>query len=105
MTVYSGNKAKMVLYKLSPKMKKAMYDVFYYTGYISGVMKVPDETSRYWFNFVACDLLLENVVNIPENCLNDLKECYAAGVTVMHAHSGNYDWERVKENWENSLVG
>ena len=105
MSIYTnGNKAKYVLYQLSPKMKECMFDVFYYTGYISGVMKLPDFTSRYWFNFVSCDLALETNINIPENCLEDLKNRYNEGITVMHAHSGSYDWNREKENWENSLL-
>ena len=104
MSFYANNKAKLVLYQVSPKMKKCMFDVFYYTGYISGVMKTPDFPSRYWFNFVSCDLQLETVVNIPDNCLEDLKGRYKSGITVMHAHSGVYDWNREKENWENSLV-
>ena len=104
MSEYCDNKAKMCLYNISPKMQQAMFDVFYYTGYISGVMKTPDFTSRYWFNFVSCDLQLETVVNIPDNCLENLKERYKSGITVMHAHSGVYDWNREKENWENSLI-
>lgn len=104
MSIYTNNKAKFELYEISPKMKKAMYDVFYYTGYISGVMKVPNTTSRYWFNFVSCDLQLESNVNIPDNCLADLKDCYKNGITVLHAHGGEYDWNREKENWEVSLM-
>lgn len=104
MSAYTNNKAKFELYEISPKMKKAMYDVFYYTGYISGVMKVPNTTSRYWFNFVSCDLQLESNVNIPDNCLADLKDCYKNGITVLHAHGGEYDWNREKENWEVSLM-
>ena len=104
MTYYAKNKAKMVLYEVSPKMKECMFDVFYYTGYISGVMKLPDFTSRYWFNFVSCDLAIETNINIPENCLEDLKNRYNEGITVMHSHEGSYDWNREKENWENSLL-
>ena len=105
MSIYANNKAKMVRYELSPKMKECMFDIFYYTGYIMEVMKVPNETSRYWFNFVSCDLQIEMNVNIPKDILDDLKECYKNGITVMHDHSGVYDWNREKENWENSLIG
>ena len=85
-------------------MKECMFDVFYYTGYVSGVMKLPNFTSRYWFNFVSCDLAIETNVNIPENCLEDLKARYKDGITVMHVHDGNYDWNREKENWEVSII-
>ena len=104
MSYYTGNKAKFVLYRMSPKMQKAMADVFYYTGYIGGVMKLPNFNNRYWFNYVSCELQLEQVINIPDNCLEDLKNRYKIGITVMHSHEGNYDWNREKENWETNLV-
>lgn len=104
MSYYTGNKAKFVLYRLSPKMQKAMSDVFYYTGYIGGVMKLPNFNNRYWFNYVSCELQLEEVINIPDNCLEDLKNRYKIGITVMHSHEGSYDWNREKENWETNLV-
>ena len=81
-----------------------MADVFYYTGYIGGVMKLPNFNNRYWFNYVSCELQLEQVINIPDNCLEDLKNRYKIGITVMHSHEGSYDWNREKENWETNLV-
>lgn len=102
MSEYTNNKAKIVLYEVSPKMKKALWDMFHYTGYISGEMKIPNFNSRTWFNFVSCDAQFEEVVNIPDNCLNDLKERYKGGVTVMHYHN-KWNWERDYENWETSL--
>lgn len=103
MSEYTNNKAKIVLYEVSPKMKKALWDMFHYTGYISGEMKIPNFNSRTWFNFVSCDAQFEEVVNVPDNCLNDLKERYKGGVTVMHYHNNKWNWERDYENWETSL--
>ena len=100
---YTKNKAKMVLYKISPKMEDAMFDVFYYTGYISGERKVPDMTSRLWFNFVKCDIIFNTENNIPSECIEDLKELFSTGVFFMHKYNGEWNWDRDKENWEVSL--
>lgn len=103
MSYYTGNKAKLVLYKISPKMRKALGDLFHYTGYVSGEMKKPDLNTRVWFNFISMDLQFEEVRNIPDSCLADLVDRYKQGVTVLHRHNNTYDFERIKENWEVSL--
>lgn len=103
MSYYTGNRAKLMTYQLSPRMRKAMFDVFYYTGYICGQMKVPDMTSRMWFNFVKCDIIFTSEENIPSECVDDLKELFNTGVTIMHKHNGTWDWNRQYENWETFL--
>jgi len=103
MSYYSGNRLKLMTYQLSPRMRKAMFDVFYYTGYICGQMKVPDMTSRMWFNFVKCDIIFTSEENIPSECVDDLKELFNTGVTIMHKHNGTWDWNRQYENWETFL--
>ena len=104
MSEYCNNKARLIRYEISPRMKKAMFDVFYYTGYVSGQMKVPDMTSRVWFNFVKCDIIFTSEENIPSECVDDLKELFNAGVTIMHRYNGVWDWDRTKENWEVNLL-
>lgn len=104
MSYYSGNRLRKMLYTLSPKMKKAMLDVFHYNGYISGEMKVPNLTGRLWFNFVRCDIVFSEVVNIPDECLEDLKSLFKDGVTILHKYFVSWDFNREKENWENFIV-
>ena len=102
---YSSNKAKLAVYKVSDKMKEIVNDLFYYTGYISGVMKTPSVNSRYWFNFLSCELDISGTNSaIPEICLQDLLTRYQSGVFFLHNHSGNYNFALDKENWETSLL-
>lgn len=102
---YSNNKAKLAVYKVSDKMKEIIDDLFYYTGYISGVIKTPSVNSRYWFNFLSCELDISGINSaIPEICLQDLLTRYQSGVFFLHNHSGNYNFALDKENWETSLL-
>lgn len=105
MSYYANNKAKLVLYEVSPKLKKALFDMFHYTGYISEENKVPNTTSRMWFNFVSCDAKFSMTKNIDASCLEDLVSKYQGGVTVLHYNSvhNRWDWDRQFENWELSL--
>lgn len=102
---YSENKAKLAVYKVSPKMEHVLDDLFFYTGYIGGEMKVPEVNTRYWFNFLACDLDITGVNSaIPDLCLSDLIAKYQGGVFFLHAQGGTYDFELSHENWETELL-
>ena len=101
---YSNNHAKMTYYQVSPRLRKALADVFYYTGYISNEMKVPTLTSRYWFNFVAMDVIIKtNAANIPNELLENIKYRWSEGVTILHHHT-TWDFDQTKENWEVSII-
>ena len=104
MSYYTGNRAKFMIYKLSPRMEKAMLDVFHYTGYTSGERKVPTMTGRVWFNFVKCDIIFTSEKNIPSECVDDLKECFANGVYFMHKYNNTYNWGLDYENWETLVI-
>ncbi|MBO7043012.1 hypothetical protein J6W34_00315 [bacterium] len=104
MSYYTGNRAKFMIYKLSPRMEKAMLDVFHYTGYTSGERKVPTMTGRVWFNFVKCDIIFTSEENIPSECVDDLKECFANGVYFMHKYNNTYNWGLDHENWETLVI-
>lgn len=104
MSYYSGNRGKLITYELSPRMKQAMFDVFHYNGYISGEMKQPATTGRIWFNFVKADVVFSLISNIPDDCLEDIKECFKNGVYYMHRYNNQYNFNRSYENWETFIA-
>lgn len=87
--VYSKNKAKLSIYKTSDTMKNLLGSLFYYTGYNSeGRQYKPDIDSRYWFNFLQCDLEIPygTLTGVPNEYLDDLIIRYNKGVTIFHKH-------------------
>lgn len=87
--VYSKNKAKLSIYKTSDTMKYILGNLFYYTGYNSeGRQYKPDIDSRYWFNFLQCDLEIPygTLTGVPNEYLDDLRIRYNKGVTIFHKH-------------------
>jgi len=107
MSKYTGNKAKWMLYQVSERMRSVLLDLFYYTGYIDGTNKVPNVTTRKWFNFLSCDLVINEDNNLTDDIINDIKAKYAMGVTFMHCNTINsvktWDWNQEKENWETAI--
>jgi len=105
LNAYSGNRAKLVLYKLSERDYKLMADIFYYYGYNTEEIKIPDIKTRYWFNFVSCELEFTGLdKNITEVCKENLIQRYNDGATFLHEHSGVWDFAQEKENWESSIL-
>lgn len=104
LTEYSGNRAKMMLYQVSPKLKKALFDLFYYTGYICEEIGLPNTTSRMWFNFVSADVIFKKVPNIPDDIVDEIKARYLGGITFLHSNKGVIDYEQKYENWEVSIL-
>lgn len=103
MEAYSGNRAKMCLYQVSPRVREALLDLFYLYGYVADEYGVPETETRYWFDFLQGDMVIIPVDHIPQNMQNEIRNRYAAGVTIFHQHSG-WDIEQTKENWERGLV-
>lgn len=103
MTYYCNNKAKLMLYQCSEAMKKALFDLFFYTGYICGYKGIPNYTSRTRFNFVSCELEISPLININQEYIKDLKIKYSAGVTFIHHYDNEWDTQQLYENWETSL--
>ena len=106
---YSSNKAKLCTYQASDRVREMLFDLFYYTGYATGEMKVPTLNTRYWFNFIQAEIVIkENRSNIPQNILDNIAERYMAGITDIHYHfiSYAYRWgfSQEYENWETSLI-
>lgn len=104
MEVYSSNRLIYKLYEVSPRMKKVLFDLFYYTGYICGEMGIPDTTSRCRFNYVSAEIIFNQVPNLPEDIIQDIRDLYSNGITFLHKNNGEYDFEQKYENWENSIL-
>ena len=104
--VYSDNKAKVCEWRCSDNMRKAIFDLFFYCGYATNEMKIPDLNTRYRFNFVQAELELNETNNLPDFVVNDLIARFKNGITKMHKATGtNYwDWTQHYENWEVSLL-
>ena len=101
---YSDNKAKMCWYEVSPTMKKALYDMFYYCGYATFEQKVPSINTRYWFNAVQCELVIDETSNIPDVLIEDIKDKFKQGATFFHEHNGKWDINQEKENYESWII-
>ena len=102
MQQYTGNKAKLMLYRVSDRMWKTLWDLFFYTGYIDGTRHIPDVTSRLRFNFLSAELDIEedSAKRIPADIMQDIKIKYSAGVTFIHHFNDEWDWEQLYENYE-----
>lgn len=104
MSAYTGNKAKYMLYEVSPRMKEVLFDLFFYTGYTSGVQGIPDTTSRTRFNFVSAEIEFDENNNLTEEILLDIVERFKSGVTFIHKFNNEWDIKQEKENWETNLI-
>ena len=104
LTAYSNNRAKMCFYEISPTMKQALLDMFYYCGYTTQEQKTPDVSTRYWFNFLQCKLVLNINSNISQLIIDDIKTKFEEGCTFFHNHNNVWDIEQVRENYESWIL-
>lgn len=103
LTAFSGNKAKLVYYELSDRMKKAMWDLFHYCGYATHEQKIPEINTRIYFNFVQGDIVLQDYTFNDVIALSIIQK-WKDGVTFMHLVNNSYDFEQEYENFETSLI-
>lgn len=103
LTAFSGNKAKIVYYELSDIMKNAMWDLFHYCGYATHEQKIPDVSTRLYFNFVQGNIILKDFT-FNEDVAKRIVEKWSQGVTFMHMVDGAYDLDQEYENFETSLL-
>ena len=103
LTAFSGNKAKIVEYKLSDIMQTAMWDLFHYCGYATHEQKIPNVSTRLYFNFIQAEIVFESY-NFNEEIADDIQNKWNEGVTFFHAVSGAYDINQEYENFETSLM-
>ena len=100
---YNGNKLVTLQYNVSDKIKKKLFDLFYYCGYADDVQGIPNTSSRYWFNYLQCDAVI-NSENVYGEFLDDIVARYAIGVTIYHNRNGEYNFDQTYENFETGLV-
>ncbi len=98
--VYSANRAKLCMYEVSPRVKAALDDLFYFFGYATDEYGTPEMNVRWWFDYVQGEMSLTPAAHIPEEMLQDLVNRYSAGVTLFHKHGTTWDITQQKENWE-----
>ena len=108
MSIYAKNRVIFMTYKPNEVMTNMLYDLFYYAGYNSGRIGLPNHIRRVNFDYLECEAKIESVATIPEECLKELIACFATGVTYIHKTtrtSKKWDVKQEYENWETSLMG
>ena len=107
LSIYGENKVKFAIYQPSEVVKKLLFDLFYYTGYIANYQATPNVTSRMWFNYLMCDPQYKDLANIPTELLDKLTSKFNEGVTFLHNNmigtTKTWEFEQTKENWERDL--
>lgn len=108
---YSGNRAKLKIYQCSDRIKKLVADLFYYEGYATSELKVPDTNTRLWFNFLQCEIEMKNsnyMSKVSDEVKEDIINKFANGVTYLHdvqySDTHHWDFEQIKENYERSIL-
>ena len=104
----NGNKLKFAIFEVSSKMRKCLFDLFYYCGYIANYRGIPETSSRIWFNFVQADAIFSNEQNFSQELVEELRKKYLDGITYLHkvsvpTTSGSvisWDFEQRYENYE-----
>ena len=110
MSIYAENSLKFLEYNPRKEMNKLLFDLFFYAGYSSNRMGLPNHNTRVNFDYLECDACIEAIAGgISQECLDELINCYKNGVTYIHkntARSGasQWDFEQKYENWETWLV-
>ena len=100
---YNDNRLHIMTYSPSDYNVKLLQDLFHYFGYATNERKVPDINSRYWFNFIQCEIEFANANVQWEDFMNDLKQKFLEGITIFHYHN-RYDLDQEHANWENSIL-
>lgn len=91
LNAYCDNKAKICHYEVSPAMKQAMLNMFYYAGYSTNEQKIPSIDTRFWFNYLQCDLVIDETNNLPESIIQDIKNRFKDGCTFFHNQKSDPD--------------
>ena len=100
----NGNKAKIVTYNVSEKMQNLLFNLFFYNGYISNTLGIPNTTSRSRFNYVQAKLVFETTTNMYEIHKDELIDKFNQGVTYIHHFNNMWDLKQEYENWEVSML-
>lgn len=109
MSEYTGNRLKYIVYEPNDIMKAMLNDLFYYAGYSSNRMGIPNHNTRVNFDYLECEAELVSAgANVPQEILDELKNCFKVGVTYIHQTDrlgeNKWDIDQVFENWEKELL-
>ena len=88
-------------------MKNMLFDLFFYAGYNSGRMGIPNHDTRVNFDYLEADVSMQKLTAIPQECLNELINAFKNGVTYLHKTTrttDKWDFEQKYENWEKALI-
>lgn len=95
-----GNKLRYSQYKPREDIEDSIYNILRYTGYATNEYKIPDLTSRRYYNYIEADIEFKGDIYLPVIMKNDILDSYKSGITVFHNYQGEYDFDRKYENWE-----
>lgn len=103
MSIYAENRLKYLIYQPRDITKNLLYDLFYYAGYNSGRMGIPNHNTRVNFDYLEADISIQKTTAIPQDCLAELINAFKTGVTYLHKtsrSSNKWDFAQTLENWE-----
>src|SRR5690554_593051 len=111
-SLISSNNLK--LFEFSPRDEELNYldTYFHLYGYNTLEYKKPNLKTRYHFNYIQMELVNYevNLSTITTEILEDIKERFRKGLTILHAHYDSttdrviVDSAQVKENYERVLM-
>ena len=106
MSIYANNRLKLLYYTPNEIMRDMLNNLFYYAGYASNRIGLPSHNTRIGFDYLECDAMIQRTKNIPDDCLEELINCFKNGVTYIHYVSERpagkrWDFAQEYENWEN----
>lgn len=107
MSVYTENRAKLCFYECNDVIKNLLLDLFFYTGYVSNRMGLPNTHTRRNFDYLEADIIITDYVNMSDEIMNELVGLYKNGLTFIHKVSGRtkpWDLEQKYENIELSVL-
>ena len=109
--IYNTNKLCYNVYELHDKDSQYLLNLFHYNGYREENYGIPDFTSRKFFNYVSCELVIDQmpfgfeVANYE--AFKELAQKYKEGVYIIHKYTQNnqakWDVKMEYENWETFL--
>lgn len=105
MSIYANNRLKLLYYTPNEIMRNMLNNLFYYAGYASNRIGLPSHNTRISFDYLECDAMIQRTKNIPDDCLEELINCFKNGVTYIHYVSERpagkrWDFAQEYENWE-----
>ena len=103
MSEYCENRLRYYVYTPTPVMRSLLNDLFFYAGYSSNRMGLPNHNTRVNFDYLECEASIQAIASIPDECLTELVNCFKNGCTYLHKTSRNtnkWDFKQQYENWE-----